>query len=68
MTKARGRERSQPCRAWCGRRILLMGGECEFWAGRWIKTAALRTDDGFVDLMSAQLNDFMGIPAERWYR
>jgi len=24
-------------------------------------------DDGFVDLVVAQLDNFMGIPAERWY-
>lgn len=27
----------------------------------------LRTDDGLVDPVSAQLDDFMGIPTERWY-
>ena len=31
------------------------------------RTTGLRTDDGFVDLMSAQLDDFLGIPTERWY-
>lgn len=30
-------------------------------------TVRLRTDDGFVDLVSAQLYNFMGIPTKRWY-
>lgn len=28
----------------------------------------LRTDDGLVDPVSAQLYDFLRFPTERWYR
>lgn len=67
--RVRGRERNRRFRVWYVQRILIdrRRSESEFWAHGWNGGCGPHTNNGFVDLVSAQLDDFMRVPTERWY-